>query len=473
MTRSRTAPGAPASVQLVGHAAGRDPHGRHHGRRPTTAAGDARGRQRHDRHRSRRRPRSRRPRPSPRPKPTPKPTPTPTPKPTPRPTPRRRPGPPRCRPPNREPPRPDAQADAPPDPSAGGDPAPAPATHRDALPTATADPTPTTTLSPVCRPRPDRGGPAGDPSRRRSPRARPRPRRRATRRRWPSSAAPTRGAGRPAPRPAARTARRARARTGRGGQPAAWGPVAAVLAMAGLHGPTLPPLGLAPTLVTTTGAVTAAMALGLFGRKRRDDDPPDEGVLAAAAAAGVGAVAAGLRPTRRPASASSTARSPATDAGDVADMELLLPRWRRPSLLQARKADPIRDNDAGPAPDLRRRPRRPAGRPRAPGHPLPRRPPARLAGRAARRRDRLSRPGRRGPAAREVRRLLAGPEPRRPAGLAPQDDPGRHRRGARSRAPDVPVATMPIVAGDAGRWASPTSTATSSRPTSSRAAARG
>ena len=35
--------------------------------------------------------------------------------------------------------------------------------------------------------------------------------------------------------------------------------------------------------------------------------------------------------------------------GEV-DLEMLLPRWRRPSLLQARKADPIRD--AAPAPRL-------------------------------------------------------------------------------------------------------------------------
>ncbi len=131
--------------------------------------------------------------------------------------------------------------------------------------------------------------------------------------------------------------------TGHGGQPAAWGPVAAVMAMTGLHGPTLPPMGLAPTLVTTTGAVTAAMALGLFGRKRRDDDPPDEGVLATAVAAGVGAIppgvafpASGIGVIDRP--------EPGEEAGDVADMELLLPRWRRPSLLLARKADPIRDS---------------------------------------------------------------------------------------------------------------------------------
>ena len=37
-------------------------------------------------------------------------------------------------------------------------------------------------------------------------------------------------------------------------------------------------------------------------------------------------------------------------ATEAVDLELLLPRWRRPSLLQARKADPIRD--ATPAPRL-------------------------------------------------------------------------------------------------------------------------
>jgi hypothetical protein len=117
--------------------------------------------------------------------------------------------------------------------------------------------------------------------------------------------------------------------------------------MTGLHGPTLPPLGLAPTLVTTTGAVTAAMALGLFGRKRRDDDPPDEGVLATAAAAGVGAVPPGVA---YPASGLGVMDRPGAgdEGGDAVDMEMLLPRWRRPSLLLARKADPIRDSTPAP-----------------------------------------------------------------------------------------------------------------------------
>jgi len=127
---------------------------------------------------------------------------------------------------------------------------------------------------------------------------------------------------------------------GGGSRVRGWGPVAGLLAIVGLQPPALPGLALAPTLVTTTGAVTAAMALGLFGRRRRDDDPPDD-ILAMAAGNGV-AVAA------YEAIAESLPGIPVAEE-DV-DMELLLPRWRRPSLLQARKADPVRD--ATPAPRL-------------------------------------------------------------------------------------------------------------------------
>lgn len=81
---------------------------------------------------------------------------------------------------------------------------------------------------------------------------------------------------------------------------------------------------LLPTLVVTTGAVTMAMAFALFGKRRRNDDDPDDEALAAAAAAGAGGGAATLVP-------------PAP-----ADPEAGLPRWRRPSLLEARKNDPLR-----------------------------------------------------------------------------------------------------------------------------------
>jgi hypothetical protein len=104
--------------------------------------------------------------------------------------------------------------------------------------------------------------------------------------------------------------------------------------MVGIHGPPFP-LGLAPTLVTVTGATAMAMAFGLFGRRRADDDPDDD-VLAAAAAAGMGRAAVVM-----------TGERTDDDLGTL-DQESLMPRWRRPSLLQARKADPIRDNTPAP-----------------------------------------------------------------------------------------------------------------------------
>jgi hypothetical protein len=79
---------------------------------------------------------------------------------------------------------------------------------------------------------------------------------------------------------------------------------------------------LAPTLATVTTGGAAWAAFVLFGKRRRDGDEPDQDpMLATAAATGVDTGAApGLR---------------------VID-ESLLPRWRRPSLQQVRKADPLR-----------------------------------------------------------------------------------------------------------------------------------
>jgi hypothetical protein len=113
--------------------------------------------------------------------------------------------------------------------------------------------------------------------------------------------------------------------------------VEGLLALVGLQPPAFPGFAFAPTLVTTTGAVTAAMALGLFGRRRREDEP-DSGMLAVAAGSGVAVAAYDAMAVATPA------------VEEEVDLELLLPRWRRPSLLQARKADPIRD--AAPAPRL-------------------------------------------------------------------------------------------------------------------------
>jgi hypothetical protein len=87
-----------------------------------------------------------------------------------------------------------------------------------------------------------------------------------------------------------------------------------------------------PMAVGTTGAVTLAMAFMMFGKRRRDEEQtaPDA-VLAAAARTGGAAVAnAALVPVRAPVPL-------------PLDIDAHLPRWRRPSLLEARKADPRRD----------------------------------------------------------------------------------------------------------------------------------
>lgn len=115
-----------------------------------------------------------------------------------------------------------------------------------------------------------------------------------------------------------------------------WGPLTSALGALGLSGPSFGGMTVGPTIFSATGAVAMAMAFGLFGKRRRAGEPPapDE-QLAAAAALGVG-----VRPL-----------PPAVpDLGETEDPEAQMPRWRRPSLLQARKADPIRD--ATPAPRL-------------------------------------------------------------------------------------------------------------------------
>ena len=94
-------------------------------------------------------------------------------------------------------------------------------------------------------------------------------------------------------------------------------------------------------MVTTTGVVTAAMAFSVFGRRRREDEQPapDE-VLAKAAATGMGiAVSALAAVPRRGGRAGRRCRA-------RSDIEMDMPRWRRPSLIVARKADPVRDAPA-------------------------------------------------------------------------------------------------------------------------------
>jgi hypothetical protein len=91
-----------------------------------------------------------------------------------------------------------------------------------------------------------------------------------------------------------------------------------------------PHLGLVPTLVGTSGAVAMGMAFAIFGKKRRDEEQPapDE-VLKSKAARGSEAIASAELTGSRP-------------FGQRLEGEEAMPRWRRPSLLEARRADPTR-----------------------------------------------------------------------------------------------------------------------------------
>lgn len=90
-----------------------------------------------------------------------------------------------------------------------------------------------------------------------------------------------------------------------------------------------------PVMITTTGTVVAWAAFLMFGKKRRDGDPtaPDP-VLAARAAAGMVTSSASLIP--------QPSVQPELPMG-VDPNEAGMPRWRRPSLLEARKNDPLRN----------------------------------------------------------------------------------------------------------------------------------
>lgn len=108
------------------------------------------------------------------------------------------------------------------------------------------------------------------------------------------------------------------------------GAVGGLAGIAGLGGGIDPFAAVLPVLVTTFGGVAMVMAFGLFGMRRRDGGPTDsDDALAAAAATGIEAAAS------------------SSLVGIAVDAELAMPRWRRPSLLEARKADPLRS--AAPA----------------------------------------------------------------------------------------------------------------------------
>ncbi len=148
-----------------------------------------------------------------------------------------------------------------------------------------------------------------------------------------------------------------------GGGNGSGGDTFAVLASAinvlGTGRPALP-VGLFLTMATTSTVVGASLAFGLFGKRRRDGEQPDsDEVLAAQAASGLSMVAAGTL----------AGVAPAHEAA-VPQGEMAMPRWRRPSLLEARKADPDPRRHGRPTPDLRSRSRRRPRRSRAPPDPL-------------------------------------------------------------------------------------------------------
>jgi hypothetical protein len=112
-----------------------------------------------------------------------------------------------------------------------------------------------------------------------------------------------------------------------------WGALARALQVLGIDRP--PTITMLPMLVGTSTAVTMAFAFAIFGKKRRDEQPPapDE-VLQANAARGEDTVPGGE-------AANGVVRGAAVIAAPL-DIEAGMPRWRRPSLIEARKADPAR-----------------------------------------------------------------------------------------------------------------------------------
>ncbi|HYO41688.1 MAG TPA: SH3 domain-containing protein [Candidatus Limnocylindrales bacterium] len=117
-------------------------------------------------------------------------------------------------------------------------------------------------------------------------------------------------------------------------------------------------MGLLPMIVVTAGGAAMLMAFLVFGKRRRhaEQPVPDE-ALAASAATGLGYVPnPGLRAAPVPVSAAQlaaaaaavTAVAEAVGSGAGPEIDAHLPRWRRPSLMEARKADPARDGGVGP-----------------------------------------------------------------------------------------------------------------------------
>jgi hypothetical protein len=113
----------------------------------------------------------------------------------------------------------------------------------------------------------------------------------------------------------------------------------------GIGGPASTLLRALPVAIATTGTVTMLMAFLMFGKKRRDGEPtaPDD-VLSRAAATGAGLVPDGALAGAggTPALVPVAGYAPGAVGVMPTDVDAHMPRWRRPSLLEARKADPMR-----------------------------------------------------------------------------------------------------------------------------------
>ncbi len=125
-----------------------------------------------------------------------------------------------------------------------------------------------------------------------------------------------------------------------------------------------------PTTIVVTTVVVAMMAFLAFGKRRRDQEPTaSDAVLGAAAACGSGLIAstrlvpalaaapdASVVPAATWADTSGASMASAAMAASAVQTAVAvapppvaadahLPRWRRPSLVEARKADPLRSAD--------------------------------------------------------------------------------------------------------------------------------
>lgn len=92
------------------------------------------------------------------------------------------------------------------------------------------------------------------------------------------------------------------------------------------------------TAISTTTTTLAAMAFLFFGKRRRDGEPPEPDEVLAGNAALMTAV---------PSASVAQVAGGHPGMGSGADDESGMPRWRRPSLMAARKADPTREVSVG------------------------------------------------------------------------------------------------------------------------------